>query len=133
MNTLLAITRVDVADYVSAVFLVYFILIFIRILLSWVPRMPYYPWLRATVDQVVSDRSMFDLATLGELGVVPGWPGADVMPPQPMETQLRAVLQRYAGNGGRWREVELDGVAHGIPLEVPDVVAAEIARTMADA
>jgi hypothetical protein len=27
----------------------------------------------------------------------------------------------------------LDGVAHGIPLEVPDVVAAEIARTMADA
>ena len=50
MNALLAITRVDVADYVSAVFLVYFILIFIRILLSWVPRMPYYPWLRATVD-----------------------------------------------------------------------------------
>jgi YggT family protein len=50
MSTLLAITRNDVADYVSAVFLVYFILIFIRILLSWVPRMPYYPWLRATVD-----------------------------------------------------------------------------------
>jgi YggT family protein len=50
VNVLLAITRADVADYVSAVFLVYFILIFIRILLSWVPRMPYYPWLRATVD-----------------------------------------------------------------------------------
>ena len=50
MTFLLAITRDDVADYVSAIFLVYFILIFIRILLSWVPRMPYYPWLRATVD-----------------------------------------------------------------------------------
>ena len=50
MSFLLAITRDDVANYVSAIFLVYFILIFIRILLSWVPRMPYYPWLRATVD-----------------------------------------------------------------------------------
>ncbi len=52
MNFLLAITRGDVADYVSAIFIVYFILIFIRILLSWIPRMPYYPWLRATVDFV---------------------------------------------------------------------------------
>jgi YggT family protein len=50
VSFLLAITRNDVADYVSAVFLVYFILIFIRILLSWVPRLPYYPWLRAIVD-----------------------------------------------------------------------------------
>jgi YggT family protein len=50
MTFLIALTRGDVADYVSAVFLVYFILIFIRILLSWIPRMPYYPWLRATVD-----------------------------------------------------------------------------------
>jgi YggT family protein len=49
---LLAITRDDVADYVSALFLVYFILIFIRILLSWIPRMPYRPWLRASVDFV---------------------------------------------------------------------------------
>jgi uncharacterized protein YggT (Ycf19 family) len=50
MTLLLAITRDDVANYVSAVFLVYFILIFIRILLSWVPRMPYYPWLRGIVE-----------------------------------------------------------------------------------
>jgi YggT family protein len=50
MSVLLAITRNDIADYVSALFLVYFILIFIRILLSWIPRLPYYPWLRATVD-----------------------------------------------------------------------------------
>jgi hypothetical protein len=50
-----------------------------------------------------------------------------------METQLRTVLERYAGNGGTWREVVLDGVGHGIPLEVPDVVAAEIVRAMTDA
>ena len=47
-----AIGRGTIADYVEAVFIVYFILIFIRILLSWIPRMPYYPWLRATVDFV---------------------------------------------------------------------------------
>ena len=94
---------------------------------------PPITWLRGTADQVISERSMFDLATLGELGAVPGWPGADVMPPQPMETQFRSVLERYAAHGGRWREVELDGVGHGIPLEVPDVVAAEIERTMTDA
>jgi YggT family protein len=50
VSLLLAVTRGDVADYVSAVFLVYFVLIFIRIQLSWIPRMPYYPWLRAIVD-----------------------------------------------------------------------------------
>jgi YggT family protein len=52
VTILLAVTRDDVANYVSALFLVYFILIFIRILLSWVPRMPYYPWLRTSVDFV---------------------------------------------------------------------------------
>lgn len=94
---------------------------------------PPIAWIHATDDQVISDRSMFDFGTLGEVGVVPGWPGADSMPPQPMETQMRAVLDRYAAAGGRVREVVLDGVGHGIPLEAPDRVAEEIVRTMADA
>jgi YggT family protein len=46
----LAITREDVADYVSALFLVYIILILIRVLLSWIPRMPYNPTLRVVLD-----------------------------------------------------------------------------------
>ena len=48
----LALTRFDVADYVSALFLVYIILIFLNILSSWVPRMPYNRALRATLDFV---------------------------------------------------------------------------------
>lgn len=48
----LALTRGDVADYVSALFLVYVILIFIRIVASFVPRMPYRPWLKAILDFV---------------------------------------------------------------------------------
>ncbi|HET9163582.1 MAG TPA: YggT family protein [Solirubrobacterales bacterium] len=50
--TLLAITRQDVADYVGALFLVYIILILIRVLISWIPRMPYSPALRAVLDFV---------------------------------------------------------------------------------
>jgi len=47
---LLALTRGDVADYVGALFLVYIILILIRVLMSWIPRMPYNPWLRSVLD-----------------------------------------------------------------------------------
>lgn len=47
-----AITRADVADYVAALFLVYIVLILIRVLISWVPRMPYNPTLRRVLDFV---------------------------------------------------------------------------------
>lgn len=46
----LALSRLDVADYVSALFTVYIILIFLNVLISWVPRMPYNRALRATLD-----------------------------------------------------------------------------------
>jgi|SRR5215203_179144 len=46
----LAITRGDVAEYVSALIVVYVVLIFIRIVASFVPRMPYNPYLRAGLD-----------------------------------------------------------------------------------
>ena len=41
MSFWLAITRGDVADYVRTLALVYIVLIFIRIIMSWIPRMPY--------------------------------------------------------------------------------------------
>jgi YggT family protein len=43
----LAISRQDVADYVNTLVLVYLVLIFIRILMSWIPRMPYNRYLAA--------------------------------------------------------------------------------------
>lgn len=47
----LALNRGDVADYVDALFLVYVILIFARIVISFIPRMPTYrPWLRSVLD-----------------------------------------------------------------------------------
>jgi YggT family protein len=48
----LAVTRTDVAAYVSALFLVYIVLILASILISWLPRIPYNPWLRMALDFV---------------------------------------------------------------------------------
>jgi YggT family protein len=48
----LAVSRHDVASYVNTLFLVYFVLIFVRILLSWIPRVPYYRWLDAVLGFV---------------------------------------------------------------------------------
>jgi YggT family protein len=47
VTTYLAITRGDVADYVETLATVYIVLIFIRILTSWIPRMPYNRYLAA--------------------------------------------------------------------------------------
>jgi YggT family protein len=54
VNTYFAITRGDVADYVNTLTLVYLVLIFVRILMSWIPRMPYNRYL-AAVLKFVSD------------------------------------------------------------------------------
>jgi YggT family protein len=54
MGLWLAVTRADVADYVKTLALVYLVLIFIRIILSWIPRMPYNRWLNAGL-KFVSD------------------------------------------------------------------------------
>ena len=54
MTTWLAITRADVADYINTLVLVYLVLIFIRIITSWIPRMPYNRYLAAFL-KFVSD------------------------------------------------------------------------------
>jgi YggT family protein len=54
MMTYLALTRADVADYVETLAVVYLVLIFVRILISWIPRMPYNRYLAAFL-QFVTD------------------------------------------------------------------------------
>ena len=65
MGLWLAVTRADVADYVQTLAYVYLVLIFIRIILSWIPRMPYNRWLNAGVKFVsdVTDPHLMALAT----------------------------------------------------------------------
>lgn len=47
MTTFFAITRDDVADYVYTLAIVFVVLIFIRVIMSFFPRIPYYRWLDA--------------------------------------------------------------------------------------
>ena len=77
-------------------------------------------WIRGAEDQIVGDMSLFDFGTLGQLGAVPGWPGAEVFPPQPMAGQMRAVLDAYQSNGGRYREVVFENCGHTPHVEYPE-------------
>jgi pimeloyl-ACP methyl ester carboxylesterase len=76
-------------------------------------------WIRGADDLIVSDASMFDLNHLGALGAVPGWPGAETHPAQPMVGQTRAVLDRYASEGGTYEEVVIADCGHSPHIEKP--------------
>jgi len=76
-------------------------------------------WVRGDSDQIVSDASAVDLGYLGQVGAVPGWPGPEVYPPQPMVGQMRHVLDRYRAAGGRYEEHVLAGCGHSPHLERP--------------
>jgi pimeloyl-ACP methyl ester carboxylesterase len=83
-------------------------------------------WIRGVDDQIVSDTSFFDFGFLGQVGAVPGWPGADVYPPQPMVSQTRRVLDAYAANGGEYEEVVLANCGHSPHLEKPEEFVAAL-------
>jgi pimeloyl-ACP methyl ester carboxylesterase len=80
---------------------------------------PPIAWVRGSADVIVSDTSLFDLAYVGQIGAVPGWPGVEACPPQPMIGQTRAVLERYAAAGGSFTEFVLEGCGHSPHIERP--------------
>ena len=69
-------------------------------------------WTHGSADIVIADGSPWEMGTLGQLGAIPGWPGPEVFPPQPMVAQIRAVLERYAAAGGRVETEIFDGSGH---------------------
>jgi pimeloyl-ACP methyl ester carboxylesterase len=76
-------------------------------------------WIHGALDAIVGDASFFDLNQLGKAGIIPGWPGDDIAPAQPMIAQIRAVLGRYAAAGGSVTELELEDSGHSPHLERP--------------
>lgn len=75
-------------------------------------------WVRGAEDQIVGDASFFDMGTLGAFGLVPGWPGAEVFPSQPMVGQTRAVLKQY----GNFTEHVIAETGHSPQIEKPEIV-----------
>lgn len=72
-------------------------------------------WIRGDSDMIVADMSMFDFGALGKLGYVPGWPGDEVYPPQPMVSQTRAAMEQY----GAFEEHVIENTAHSPHIEKP--------------
>ncbi len=83
------------------------------------PRPPVL-WVRGADDTIVSDTSLLDFGYLGQIEAVPDWPGPEAYPPQPMVDQTRAVLERYAGNGGSYREEVIPDCGHTPHVETPE-------------
>jgi len=77
-------------------------------------------WVRGSHDLAVSDAAASDPGTLGSMGLIPNWPGMAVYPPQPMLSQIRHVLDRYAAAGGSYWEVEIGNAGHVPFIEKPE-------------
>ncbi len=80
---------------------------------------PPIAWVRGELDRVVADQAAADPGTLGAFGLIPGWPGAEIYPSQPMLGQTRRVLDRYAGMGGAFTETIIEAAAHVPFIENP--------------
>lgn len=77
-------------------------------------------WVRGSQSVLVSDASSADPGFLGQIGLLPGWPGEEAYPPQPMLGQIRYVLEGYAAAGGNYREVVIQDSGHVPFIEKPD-------------
>lgn len=84
------------------------------------PSKPHVLWIRGDSDMIVSDTSFFDMGNLGKLGFVPGWPGEEIHPPQPMVGQVRHILDQYKANGGSYEEIVIGDTGHFPYIEKPD-------------
>jgi pimeloyl-ACP methyl ester carboxylesterase len=77
-------------------------------------------WTYGSDDVVISDASAWDVATVGQSGAIPGWPGPEAFPPQPMVAQTAALLERYRAAGGEVRVERFEGSGHFPPIDAAE-------------
>jgi len=82
-----------------------------RRILDATPKPPVL-WIYGANDVAVSDSAASDPGTWGPSGRLPGYPGPERYPPQPMMQQIRALLAQYAALGGACREVAVPASGH---------------------
>jgi pimeloyl-ACP methyl ester carboxylesterase len=77
-------------------------------------------WTHGTADLVVADGAATEMGALGAAGHVPGWPGPETCPAQPMIAQIRALLAAYAAEGGTVRTELFEGSGHAPHIDARD-------------
>lgn len=96
--------------------------------LTTLPKKAPILWIRGEDDKIISDQPGGCFGTLGQSGVVPGYPGTTVFPSQPMLAQTRRLLTTYSAQGGLHREVALPNCGHSPHLEQEALFLAELVR-----
>jgi len=69
-------------------------------------------WIYGKEDVAISNSAASDPGTWGPTGLLPGFPGVDAYPPQPMMDQIRTLLDDYASHGGSYDEVGVGEAGH---------------------
>jgi len=78
-------------------------------------------WIYGTGDLAVSNTAASDPGTWGPTGRLPGFPGSEIFPPQPMMDQISKLLGDYRQRGGAYEEVSIEGAGHAPFLSHPEV------------
>ena len=96
------------------------------------PRVPAL-WVYGADDLAVCNSAGSDPGTWGPTGRLPGFPGKEAYPPQPMMDQIRKLLEDYRHRGGSYREVAIKGSGHvpfiTHPMEFNSVFHAHLLQT----
>ena len=71
-------------------------------------------------DLAVSNTAASDPGTWGPTGRLPGYPGPEAYPPQPMMDQIRKMLDDYTESGGSYAEVAIEDCGHVPFITHPD-------------
>jgi len=69
-------------------------------------------WVYGGADLAVSNTAASDPGTWGPSGRLPGYPGPEAYPPQPMMDQIRKMLDDYSAAGGSYEEVAIPDAGH---------------------
>lgn len=81
---------------------------------------PHLLWIRGVDDVIISDGGPLDPGSWGPTGLVPGFPGPEGYPPQPMVSQTAAFLDRYEAVGGTTRRDVIQNSGHVPFIEQPE-------------
>ena len=69
-------------------------------------------WAYGANDLAVSNSAGSDPGTWGPTGRLPGFPGPEAYPPQPMMDQIRKMLDDYSAAGGSYQDVAIKDSGH---------------------